>query len=284
MTTETHINRNRVCEGYTGDSKAQFILNTVKAGGRIDTANHDFNNLLVVLEGRLMAGYNEHRDIELGKDEMIFLPAYSVTRIQAVTDAKVMVGTFNFPSDAYSSRTMQSLWELRLRTQFYFSSVPVKPVLKQYLDLLARYLNDGLQCDRLHEVKEKEIFMIFMWYYSDQEFVRLFYPIIVKSLDFRTMVMKNYTKAKSVSELAYMVGMSRSKFDYKFREEFGMSAKEFMQERMAAKIRYYMTKPGVTVKDIMTQCGFSSFTQFYRFCKKQFGESPSEIMRKQLGA
>jgi AraC-like DNA-binding protein len=152
--------------------------------------------------------------------------------------------------------------------------------MKQYLDLLVTYLESGIKCAHLHEIKEKEIFLIFRWYYTNEEFVKLFYPIIGKSLDFRAMIIKNYSKVKSIGELASIVGMSRSNFDTKFKEVFGDPPKHWMLKRKAQSIRHFMSKPGITINDVMIQYGFDSYTHFNRFCKQQFGKSPSELMKE----
>lgn len=279
MKTKTYADRRGECYGYVAGSHNEFILKSLDEGGVVDPGNRDYNNLVVVLKGIVRAGYGEH-ETELPEGSMIFIPAHSEPVIEALSSSTIIIGTFEFPQDIHTRLMMQSILELKSMTPFRLAPVPVKPVLKKYLSLLVDYLQDGMQCSLLHELKEKEIFLIFMWYYSDEELVSLLHPAIVRSPDFRSLVMRHYDGSGNVADLVNAVGMSRTKFDRKFREEFGESPKRWMQDRMAANVKYFMTKPDATVKDVMIRYDFQSFTQFNRFCRKHFGASPSELMRK----
>lgn len=270
----------KMCKHFFSESYSNFLLTELKPDELVKINSQDFNHLIVILKGRLLIEYDEFVNGKFGEDEFVFIPSYSKSFIKALENSKVLIGTFELPNDVCNLRAIEALADLKSTMPYRFTSVPAHPPMKQFIDLLVMYLESGIQCAHLHEIKEKEIFLIFRWYYTDEEFVTLFHPIVGRSLDFRAMVIKNYTKVKNSEELAAAMGMSRSNFDAKFKDVFGIPPKQWILKRKARSIRYFMSKPNVTISDVMIQFGFDSFTHFNRFCKKQFDATPSELIKQ----
>jgi AraC-like DNA-binding protein len=151
--------------------------------------------------------------------------------------------------------------------------------LTSFFDLLVTYLKGGIDCEHLHEIKEKEFFLVLRRCYSKEEIMSLLYPIIGIS-DFKSFVLQNYKEVENVSELADMSGMGRTAFDCKFREVFGISARQWMLKQIASHIRYKAMDPEITIKDVMNEFKFNSATHFNRFCKQQFDCTPGELLRQ----
>lgn len=270
----------RICKYYFSEGYTNFLLINASAENTITINSEDFHHLIVVLKGELLVEYDEFINNVFGAEEIIFIPSYSKSKIKATKESKVLIGTFELPDDICTTRTMDELGNLRSAIEYKFESIKVNAPMKQFLDLLQMYLESGVQCAHLYEIKEKEIMLMLRWFYTDEDFVKLFYPIIGKFLSFRAMVVKNYSKVKDIQELAQIAGMGRSKFDAKFKEAFGMPPKQWILKRKARSIKYFMSKPGVTICDVMAQFQFDSFTHFNRFCKQQFGVSPSELIKQ----
>lgn len=281
MLNKINPDSHKGCKHYFSESHTKFILIDVKSSDTIVLEYKDYNHIIVILKGKLLIEYDEFVNTEFAEGEIVFMPSYSRSHLEALEESRVLIGTFEMPTDICIAKSMEMLWKIRSGMEYTFASVPIKPAMQQYLDLLVMYLESGMQCAHLHEIKEKELFLVLRWFYTDEEFVRLFYLIIGKSLDFRDMVIKNYDKVKSIEELARVVGMSRSNFDARFKKVFGMPPKQWMLQRKARSIRFYMTKPNVTIGDVIRKYGFESFTHFNRFSKQQFGKSPSELMKEE---
>jgi AraC-like DNA-binding protein len=54
-----------------------------------------------------------------------------------------------------------------------------------------------------------------------------------------------------------------------------------MLQQKAKHIKFDMLAPEVTLGDIILKYDFNSPTHFTRFCKQQFGCTPSEMMARQ---
>lgn len=66
-----------------------------------------------------------------------------------------------------------------------FKALPVREPLDLFLKLLEIYLSSGINCKHLHEIKEKELFIIFRTAYTKTEMVRLLHPIMGQRVDFK---------------------------------------------------------------------------------------------------
>jgi AraC-like DNA-binding protein len=74
--------------------------------------------------------------------------------------------------------------------------------------------------------------------------------------------------------------MGRTNFDLKFKKEFGMPPLRWMLKEKAKRVRFSMAESDITLSDIMQKYNFNSPTHLNRFCKQQFGCSPTELMKK----
>ncbi|MDR2919965.1 MAG: AraC family transcriptional regulator [Tannerella sp.] len=270
--------KHRSCKYFFTESSSTFLLTEVEPNGIVNLDDPEYNHIIVVLEGRFRINRDEYSNI-FGEGEIVFIPAYSQLKIEALEKSKLLTGTFEMPNDICTVRAMDALGKLKSEIKYTFSSIRINPPMQQYLDLLIMYLENGIKCAHLHDIKEEEIFLVFRWFYTEEEFVTLFYPIIGKALDFRGIVIKNYKQAKTVDELARIVGMSRSNFDAKFKDIFRIPPKQWMLKRKAQSIRHYMSKPDIRISDVMREYDFESFTQFNRFCRQQFGLPPSQLIK-----
>lgn len=268
------------CKYYATGDYNKFILYDLQAGTLLLIDNEKYNHLIFILKGKLLIGYDDISNTIFSDQEIAFIPPCSTSHIEALENAIILIGAFEYSTDIYTLRIIESIWGLKLKVEYKFAPTTIKHQMKQFLDLLILYLENGLQCACLQKIKRKEIFLVFRWFYTDEEFVKLFYPILGKSVDFRSLIINNYAKVSTVEELAKLMNMSRSNFDAKFKDVFEMPPKQWILKQKAQNIKYHMSKPGVTINELMLQYDFDSFTHFNRFCKQQFGTSPSQLMKE----
>ena len=268
----------KICKYFFAESHSVFLLADVQSKETIDLDDADYNHIIVVLEGSFRINLDEYSNV-FRKGEIVFIPGNSQLKIESLEKSRLLAGTFEMPDEICTMQTMKALSKLKSEVKYTFSSVPVIAPMQQYIDLLVMYLESGIKCAHLHKIKEEEFFLVFRWFYTQEEFITLFHPIIGEAPDFRSIVIKNYKQSKTVDELARNIGMSRSNFDTKFKETFGVPPKQWMLKRKAQSIRYYMSKPNITISDVIREYDFGSFAQFNRFCKQQFGQSPSQLLK-----
>ncbi|MDR0537434.1 MAG: AraC family transcriptional regulator [Tannerellaceae bacterium] len=267
------------CYRYKSDYKAGFKYNEVKAGESIDKMNTTYHHLIFLRDGLLKISCNEFIDRKIHKEECIMIPAMSDMSCAALKDSSVMVLSFDALQNVCDKVMVHSYRSYASDFAYSFTPIPVRNPLFKFLELMETYLNEGVACEHMHELKQKELFLLLRRCYSRDELLTLLYPIIGIS-DFKNFILQNYQNVENVGELADMSGMGRTAFDCKFREVFGVSTRQWILKQIAARIQYKIMDPEITIKDIMQEFKFNSASHFNRFCKQQFHCTPGELLKR----
>lgn len=275
-----YVEEHLSCRHYVSDYRCSFKLRTFEKDVEFDIENRPINMLLFFLEGDGMISCNEFKDKHFKAGEVAFIPKSAVSTIIPSSDIKALTCVFDVPNNICDKMHLQSYYKLCQKIEYNFQPVAIKPQMQSFLDSMAYYLEQGINCEHFHEIKQQEMFLILRWFYKKEELAQLLYPIIGQSLDFKALVLENYLRVENVSELAELANMGRSNFDIRFRKEFGMPAGKWMLNQTAKHVRHYLSKPGTTISDVMIKFNFNSPTHFTRFCKQQFGCTPTELIHQ----
>lgn len=271
-----HLN----CHRYLKEVHAGFIYREFNAGTEEVQKDIRHNHLLMFLEGECTVTCNQfvHRKFRAG--DMILIPFRSVFTWRIDTRLKMLDMVFETLANSCEKHILQDLSPLRSQIDYRFRPVRMRPPLTRFATSLIGYFNDGIQCSHLHEIKHQEFLMLLRWYYTREEIVELFYPLVGTSQNFRAMIYRILPEANSLNEMVAIAGMSRTWFMRKFKAEFGTTAHQWMLKQVCQKIIAETSIPDITIKEIMVRYGFSSHSNFNRFCRKNLGCSPTELIRK----
>ncbi|MDR0537031.1 MAG: AraC family transcriptional regulator [Tannerellaceae bacterium] len=264
----------------SNEPQAGFRYFATDENTQINFQNNNHHHLVFILEGLATANCNEFKEQAVQSKEFIFLPKLSNSFLMTTTPCKVVVFSFTNLKSTNEKQAFQSYWRLFPNVNYSFEPLPFRSPLIEFFDLVLLYLGKNINCTYLHELKHQELFLILHFQYPKEELARFFYPIIGKSFDFRSMVMDNYLKIRHIDELARMSGMGRTNFDNKFKEEFGSSPHQWILKQKGKLIKQCLMEPNMTFSDIMRKFGLNSATHFTRFCKQQFGCTPTELARQ----
>jgi AraC-like DNA-binding protein len=273
-----YLEQHSSCQRYRSDFQTGFKCSVIQAGETMRETNMFYNHLLFVKEGLITIDCNEFIDRKVKKNECILIPKAAKASCKALQTSNLLVMTFDVLQSICDKAMLHSYLPLYTQVNYTFSPTPIRYPLTIFVDLLMIYLKGEINCEHLHEIKEKEFFLVLRRCYSKEEIINLLYPIIGIS-DFKSFVLQNYMKVVSITELAELSGMGRTAFDAKFKDEFGLSARQWILREMAKRIRYKAMDPEVTIRNLMSEFKFNSATHFYRFCKQQFNCTPSELLK-----
>lgn len=277
MYVEEHLS----CSHYLTDVKSGFSVKQVEEEFEIERDRLEFNYIIFVMEGSISIVCNEHRLQNIQQGQMILLPKSSQVFGKVSAKSSLVIFAFDHVSHLCNKYALQNLESYTMEASYSFKAFPVVPVICQFLDMLKICLEHGLSCTFFHEIKSSEILLLFRAFYSKEELAAFFYPLVGCSMDFKTMVLTNYRDAKTVEELSLLLGYGLSNFKKKFKEEFDESAYQWMLKQKSKHIKYKLSFAEVDFATIIDDYGFSSPAHFNRFCKTQFGKTPSE-MREML--
>lgn len=273
-----YVKEHLSCKHYVSDYRCSFRFREEDAGNLLYFDNQPYNLFIFVLSGKSEITCNEFMHRKYSGGSIAFIPKGSVGVCKTVEKSEYITCMFDVVNNVCDKLNFHSYWPICREIDYDFRPVPITPQLNMFLDSLKYHLGEGINCEHFHELKQQEMFLVMRWFYTKEQLAELMYPIIGNSLDFKALVLENYLKVGSVSELAKLSGMGRSNFDTVFKEEFGMPAGQWMLKQVAKHVKYHMSEPGTTISDVMLKFNFNSPTHFTRFCKQQFGCTPTELL------
>lgn len=273
---EEHVS----CKEYSPNILVGFKYRRLMENSDLNEQNKDYHHLIFFLKGEALISSNEYRNRSIKSNEFILIPKSTDFSCRIISVSDIVIFTFNSFPGVCNKLELQSLTHYRDKIQYDFEPTVIRPYLKRFLNTLIEYLQCGMNCKHMHEVKQLELFLLLRGFYKKEELANLFYPIIGQSIDFRSLVMENYLKVDHVDELAQIARMGRTNFNNKFREEFGTSPHQWILKQKAKHVRFKLSEPGSTLSDVMRIYKFNSATHFTRFCKQQFGCTPTDLLRQ----
>lgn len=92
-------------------------------------------------------------------------------------------------------------------------------------------------------------------------------------------MLKKYQFAFNTIEMADVLAMSTTYFSRRFQQEFGVTFYKWTLSQKAKYVRHKLTSPNVTISDIIHELGFTSPSHFNKFCKSEFGSTPTQLIR-----
>lgn len=155
------------------------------------------------------------------------------------------------------------------------------PVLKLDAATMGLLLNVmPIESPCYHIIKQYDLFVHLAAAHPEAELARFFHPILRASDDFRAFVTHNYTNGDSLEDIATKTHLSKSYFMRRFKEEFGMTAHQWLVEQKKRELVRMITLGHRQTKALADALGFSDLPGLYQFCRKHFGCSITALVRR----
>lgn len=283
-----NIDRHMSCSCFAGNDNSGVYNEVVMTPQQTTEVSSDSRMLLVFIDSN-DARYTISSSLE-GKHNDIFetrnapfgmlIDSNQTLKIMLGDNGMLQIFTFDKITHLCSGYPFNNLRKYAPSTMAH-RTIEIYEPLKQTLDTIHTYYNDGLKCSEVMEAKLKEVFFVLSCYYKPEVLGELLAPLLRKEVDFKEFVMMNHYRAKSVQELAELRDMDLRKFNKLFKETFNTPPYTWMLEQKADLIEERLADPTVPFKDIMEEFRFSSPSHFTVFCRRQFNRTPSQH-RKEL--
>lgn len=91
---------------------------------------------------------------------------------------------------------------------------------------------------------------------------------------------QNYMNPFTNQELADMVYLSKDRFEHFFRENMGLSPRQYVNALRLKKARQLLQRGELSSSDIAQAAGFGDYNHFGRLFRKAYGCSPKELRGK----
>lgn len=273
--------QSKPCEHYIPDYDIKFEITTIAANQASTTRNINENGVVFMLEGEIEYSYNEFIDRRFSKNEMFFIPQSAAVYYKGITDCTMLTMYFNNHVDIICDNCIVfSYLNQSWKIDYDFHPLPMTTAISGYTTQVVSYINNGLKCNYLNQLKQKEFFIILRYGYPKSKLIEFFYPILGYRAEFKTMVLKNYHVGMSVGDLAASFGESQTNFSKKFKTEFGETVNQWMRKQKAKRIKLKLSIPSTTISDIIKDFSFVDASHLSRFCHEHFGCTPKTLMQQ----
>ena len=274
---DEHIN----CNNFLHSVETGFTYHEERTGSVLSYKfSEKYNHLFFLVEGECTFNCNGFRDRKIKGGEMILIPRAATFSGRVIQSAKWLQMTFSLPHSGCDRLVLEGYQSYCSMIDYDFQPLDIREPLTKFIDLMIFYLRSGMNCGHLHEMKHAELFFSLRGFYKKEEIATLFYPLIGKPLSFREQIAKWQNQEHSLTQLAEDLNMSQIAFLRKFKEEFNETYFRWEMRRKCDRILADMTIPNITIKEVMSRHGFYAAPNFNRFCKTNFGCTPTELMRR----
>ena len=274
---DEHIN----CNNFLHSVETGFTYHEERTGSVLSYKfSEKYNHLFFLVEGECTFNCNGFRDRKIKGGEMILIPRAATFSGRVIQSAKWLQMTFSLPHSGCDRLVLEGYQSYCSMIDYDFQPLDIREPLTKFIDLMIFYLQSGMNCGHLHEMKHAELFFSLRGFYKKEEIATLFYPLIGKPLSFREQIAKWQNQEHSLTQLAADLNMSQIAFLRKFKEEFNETYFRWEMRRKCDRILADMTIPNITIKEVMSRHGFYAAPNFNRFCKTNFGCTPTELMRR----
>ncbi len=219
----------------------------------------------------------------LKKGDFVFLPAGARLACDVARDSAMLM--VRIPADVAEcpvfrmNRTSGHVSVHKDPTGIY--AMKVNRRMRNFVAELLETLNDGFHCRHFLQGEANRVLFLLNAYYPEEERVKFFSHILTPDIKFSEFVRMNHMKYRTIGELSDVLCMTAQAFSNRFKKVFGMTPHKWMQQEKARLIYLDICRNEMPLKEIASKYDFPLSSNFFRFCKQTFGESPGNI-RKNL--
>ncbi len=235
--------------------------------------------IIFILTGSITIYSNKEEKRTIDERYMIFLRSFENYTYDITLGSKVIIFFF----DSLSMNELpyyQHPYGILPQPISKWIELKIEEPLYAFLELIGQYLEKNLPDYSLYELKRTELFYLLKTLYKKEELDYFFYLSSTHSSEFERLIAENYMKAKTVTDLAQLVGCGVNSFRMKFKKAFGIPAYEWLMQEKSKRLLVSMANCKDSFKNIIDEFDFSSHSHFYKFCKARFGYSPTELRKK----
>ncbi|MEG2946104.1 MAG: AraC family transcriptional regulator [Bacteroidales bacterium] len=250
---------------------------TLTVNEKINFPNNEFNVMIFNIIGCIII-YVNNSIIKVEKDELIQIPRSWKYTIEAQQESEILIVLFNHPLFITNKEILSQIDNQHSKVKISLKTFPVPKFLIEFNNYLISFIKREFSNEYFYELKFNELFLLVSICFKREELMTLFYYTLTESGYFKSVVLEEYKNAKNVVDLAKTLGVSMTTFNIKFTQEFGTTPGKWLTQQKAKEIYIRMYNPNIKIKDLINDFEFSSPTQFTRFCRNQFGMTPTQLL------
>lgn len=224
------------------------------------------NSVVFMLEGKVELSYGEYLHQQFSEGDMFLLPQSQGRYSTALTDCKIMVLSFDNEIEALCDNcTLSEYKKSDADMEYVFAPLKMTSTILHFCQLMEEYLQMDMRCSYIHQLKQRELFLLFRYCYKRVEMIQFFLPLIGEHVSFKNKVFKLYNQGVGVQELAAQFNMSETPFVAKFKAEFNATPYQWVLKQKRKHIMWRLSMPGTTISDIVREFKFTDGAHFLKY-------------------
>lgn len=272
------VKSNTTCENYVPINESEFRTWSISPDKELIFNKMDNNMILFGIKGHIEIHCPDKEKITLLPRQMILIAQSSFLRISSQMRGTLFIFQFT-EIDGFCHNSYPQLYN-GITIKYEFHPTHIHHILVSFLNSCASLFNCNMLCKKISEIKKQEFFYYLSLLYTPGQIAYFLHPILNKEISFRKKVLKYIPHSATATQLAEYFGYSRSVFYKKFYDEFQMTVKEWIVKQKIEQIRLLAMKPGISVKEMMILCGYSSGGHFSHFFRKNLHCTPKEYLER----
>lgn len=279
------------CDNHLVDGKAIVESVEIKAGKYIMQENAEHNALVFILSGEIDISTAGKVCQRVSGKHFFSVCAGDSFHGKTITDTVLMACTFNRNMSLCNRISIEKLLDFMPKLSLKgkkekkdkkekkkegFALLPIHKLLFEELELTRKSMHLGMLCIHFQNLKKELFFMELRRLYSKDDLAALFAPILGKDNDFKDQVLQVYSQVETSQELMDKLNMSPTAFKQKFKETFGISARQWFIRKKEEKIIRDLLMTNLSIAELADKYCFT-VNYMTTFCKKHFGKSPTEL-------
>ena len=276
-------NEHLACQHYCHSEKPDIEVVKILAGDKGNLLITE-NEIVCVVEGHIRYDFHDMATCEGLEGTILFRRARAEYAYEVLTDSMIVIFRINKPINLCNNYSIEKLYRMKeeqpeniTTAEKKLATLEMNERVWHFLQGVIGCITDGIKCNYWFELKIKELFTLLRGYYTKELLFDFFNSILSPDMAFSEYVHMNWLQFRSVNKLAASMNMTPKQFSARFISIFGQTPYRWILDNKA-KIAYQeITSTKLPFKQIALDNGFNSDTQFTRFCKEKFGNTPTEL-------
>lgn len=276
--------KNWVCPHYDSNPRPTIEIKKISANNLFEELPI-YSKIIFLLEGQLTYSFGIFNNCIMSEKQILFLPPNYHFTFKAIDQVHILIIRLSHKIQFCETYSIDNL-------DYKYSNVNIdggnadsaksfllemNQEVDSYINNLLFFVQKGLYCEYYFETKVKELFYLLRAFYTKKELANFFRKALGMDANFSFLILNNYHKYKTLSDMAADMNMTLSGFEKRFKKAFGTSACKWVNQHKAKKIYHAICNDQSTFKELSDLFGFSSQSAFNDFCKKNLGMPPGKI-------
>ena len=268
------------CFNYDHSERPQIEVRNYLQGEKVELSIST-NKIIFFLKGGIRYSFHDYPECKISKGKFLFLPMGYKCTYYTESDTVALIFRLYNPIKLCESFFIERLFDLQDSgvdsRQNSIKVLDINPRMQQFINSLIDCISDGIKCKYYFDLKIREFFLMLRAYYPKNELREFLGMILSRDTAFSEYVRSNRNKYPTVAALAKSMNFSQKQFVTRFKRIFKRTPYDWMKEGKTITVLHEITTTKKSIKQVAIESGFTSVPQFTRYCRREFGKTPTDI-------